>query len=167
MHFFSSLQNIESLVALVVIALLAWFSLDMRSILKEGQRRNQLSIEGRWKDLEQHFEQISKPHRPFVWFYRKFLMPGSNVALYALFLHQQGRPDEALAKMDQAIRQNEGKLRIFRNIFRSQSFRMLCSSLSARILILTDLGRYDQARETAARLQQLTGPNGRVNAGLA
>jgi tetratricopeptide (TPR) repeat protein len=156
-----------SLVSLVAFIVLTWFSLDMRSILRSGQRKNQLSIEGRWKDLEDHFKQISKPCRPFVWFHQKYLMPGNIAVQYALFLYKQGRLEESLAKVDQAIRQVEGKPGLFRDIFRSGTFTTQRGALKARILILTGLGRYDQARASAAQLEQLTGANGRPNASLA
>jgi tetratricopeptide (TPR) repeat protein len=154
------------LVPLLIMAALAWFASDMRSILKSGQRKNQLSIEGKWRELEQHFERISKTYRPFVWLHQQYLLPGTVPAQHALFLFKQGRLDEALAKVDRAIRQIEGKPRLFRSIHRSETFRILCSSLRARTLILTGLGRYGDAREVAARLQQLTGP-GDPNAALA
>ncbi len=160
------LTIIYLILSFVAIGVLAWFASDMRSILKSGQRKNELSIEGRWGELEQHFERASKTYRPFVWLHQHYLLPGKVSAQHALFLYKQGRPEEALMKVDQAIRQIECKPRIFRSIHRSATFTTLCSSLRARILILTGLGRYGEAREVAAQLQQLTGSSG-PNAALA
>jgi tetratricopeptide (TPR) repeat protein len=144
-----------------------WFALDMRSILKSAQRRNQLSIEGRWRDLEEHYERTSKSYRPFVRLHQRYLLPGTVAAQYALFLFNQGRLEEARAKVDQAIQQIEGKPKIFRFIHRSRTFNILCETLRARTLILTGLGQYCEARETAARLRQLNGSSWSANAALA
>lgn len=145
------------ILAFVAVGVLAWFAADMRFILKSSQRKNQLSIEGRWGELDQYFERASKTYRPFVWLHRHCLLPGAVLGQYALFLFNQGRLDEALANVNQAIRQIESKPRIFRSIHRFETFRILCSALRARTLILTGLGRYGEARENDARLQQLTG----------
>jgi len=161
-----SVVNIYQVCLAATVVFWAWFALDMRHILKLGQRKNQLSIEGRWKDLEEHYKRASRTLRPFVWLYRRLLLPGTVPAQYALFLHTQGRPDEALVKVDEALRLIEGKPRILQPIYRSATFKILCSCLRARILILTGMGRYDEARETAAQLQRRTGPVGRPNAAL-
>lgn len=55
------------LIPLAFFVLLTWFRLDMRSILRAGQVKNQLSIQGQWKALERYFQRASKPLRPFVW----------------------------------------------------------------------------------------------------
>lgn len=155
-------------VALVVTAvLLAWFAADMRSILKSGQRKNQLSIEGRWQELDQHFERTSRPGRPFVWLHQKYLLPGTVAVQHALFLHNQGRFEEALAKADQAIRQVENKPRFFKGLHRAATLKSLWGAYSARKLTLTGLGRYDEARKVAARLQQLAGAGCPQNTALA
>lgn len=154
-------------VSLVVIGLLTWFSLDMHSILKSSQRKNQLSIDGRWGDLERHFESASKPHRPFVWLHDRYFLPGNITAQHALFLYNRGRHEEALSKVDQAIRQIADKPKFFRSIHREATFKTLCGSLRSRTLILTGLGRYDEARQAAAQLQHLTGSDAQPNAALA
>jgi tetratricopeptide (TPR) repeat protein len=154
--------------ALVIIAVVStWFASDMRSILKSGQRKNQLSIEGRWQELDQHFEITSKPGRPFVWLHQRYLLPGAVAAQHALFLFNQGRLEEALVKANQAVRQVKGKPWVFRTIHHASTFKILLGSLSARTMILTGLGRYDEAREAAAQLQRLAGAGGRPNTALA
>jgi tetratricopeptide (TPR) repeat protein len=147
----------------IYVVILAWFAWDMHSIIKSSQHKNQLSIEGRWKDLDQHFERAAKSCRPFVWLHRHYLLPGAVAVQHALFLFNQGRLEEALVKADQAIRQVKGKPRVFRSFFRSATFKALCASFNARTLILSGLGRYGEARETAAQLEQLTGSSGRPN----
>src|SRR5579872_3245688 len=99
------LLSYDPLVTCLVLGLVAWFSFDMRSILKSGQRKAQLKIDGQWEELERFYERASKPRRPFVWLHRRYLLPGNNTAQHALFLHTQGRFEEALAKADLAIQQ--------------------------------------------------------------
>ena len=151
----------------ITVVVLSWFAWDMRSILKAGQRKNQLSIEGRWKDLEAFYEQSAKPHRPFVWLYRNYLLPGGVAVQHGLFLFKQGRLEEALVKVDLGIRQIEGKPLIFRPCYRSVTFKTRGHALNARLLILTGLGRYDEARAVAAQWLQLKGGNDCPNAPLA
>src|SRR5580692_7677891 len=100
-HFISVVQ----LGYLVIGGVVAWFAADMRSILRSMQRKNQLAIEGRWAELEQHLDRASNTRRPFAWFHLRYLLPGSNAAQFALFLHDQGRLEQALTKVDQAIKQ--------------------------------------------------------------
>ena len=141
--------------SVITVAIVIWFSLDMRSIIKWLQRKNQLEIKGQWKDLEQHFQRASKTCRPFVWLHRQYLLPGTVTTYYALLLHKQGRHEEALSKANQAIQQIERKPRIFQPIYHSQTRNILGGALRAHTLILTELGRYDEGREAAARLRQL------------
>ncbi len=159
--------HLAPLVPLATIALLWCFAMDMRSILKSDQQKNRLSIEGRWEDLERHFVRASKPRRPFVWLHRRYLMPGNDTIQYALFLFKQGRLEEALARVDQAVQQISAKPWFFRSIHRSATFASLCGAFRTRTLVLTGLGRYDEAREAAAQLERLAGSNGRPNAPLA
>src|SRR6266498_377165 len=163
----SHLPFLSSVIAWGIFALIAWFAWDMRSILKSSQRKNQLSIDGRWRDLENYFERAEGTRRPFVWFHQKYLLPGNIETQYALFLYKQGRLEEALTKVEQAIQQIERKPWIFRSIHCSATFKTLCGSLKTRTLILTGLGRYDEARGAAAELQKLTGPHYKPNAALA
>ena len=150
---------------LAVAVLASWYATDMRSIQKWLQRKSQLSIEGRWKELETHLQQASKSIRPFAWFYRRCLQPGSLEAQYALFLLQHGRFEEALAKVDEALRRAETKPRVFAHILRAESFGTLRASLKTKTLILTGMGRYYEGREAASKLRHLDG--GKPNAPLA
>lgn len=145
----------------------SWCVADMRSIIKSLQRKNQLAADGNWKELENYFESAARPHRPFVWFYRKYLLPGNLQAQHAMFLFTQGRLEEALAKNDEAIRLVEGKPWIFHSFYSRATFKTLSGALRGRTLILSDLGRYDEAREAAAKLDKLTGRNDEPNVGLA
>ena len=121
-----------ALLLVVAVRILVWFALDMRSILKSLQRRNQLATDGRWEDLDRHFQRTLKSWRPFAWLQQRYLLPGSVNGTYALFLYERGRYEEALEKLDAAIRQIERKPRIFRAIYRSRTFQTLCSLLRAR-----------------------------------
>ena len=163
MHLFNSVQFVYA----VILGLLLWFSMDMRSIIKSMQLKNQLSIDGRWDELEKYFQRASKSYRPFVWFYRRYLMPGNISAQYALFLFKQGRLEEALAKADEAIDQVEHKPLIFRYIYGDGTFKIWHGALHARTLILGGLGRYDEAREAAAKLQRRIRSGAGANSALA
>jgi tetratricopeptide (TPR) repeat protein len=162
-----SFSTIYFLVIALPIAGAIWFSEDMRSILRSGQRRNSLEIEGRWKDLELYFKRASRTYRPFVWLHQRFFLPGTVAAQYALFLFQRGRLDEALHQSDQALRQIRRKPRVFRSVYQPNTLKIHAGALRARILILTGMGRYDEARQNAADLKQLTGPAGRVGPPMA
>ncbi len=144
-----------------------WFAWDMRSILKSSQQRQTLAIEGRWSELEAYLKRAAKTYRPFVWLHHRYLLPGTLAVHYALFLNNQGRHAEALTRVDEAIWQLEHKPRIFHAIHRSATLKVLSGALKTRILALTGMGRYDDARQTAARLQHLPGSSGQSNAALA
>src|SRR5689334_21881856 len=102
-----NLSFLSSVIVLGIFVPIAWFAWDMRSILKSGQRKNQLSIDGRWRELENYFERAEGTRRPFVWFHQKYLLPGNIETQYALFLYKRGRLEEALAKVEQAMQQIE------------------------------------------------------------
>lgn len=161
------LTCIYLVLSLAAAGVLAWFALDMRSILKEAQRKTQLSIDGNWRDLENHFERATRSLRPFVWFHRRYLLPGNLETQYALFLYKRGRLEEALTKTDQAIRQVESKPWIFRSIHSSATLKTLCGALRTRTLILSGLGRYEEARKTDAELHKVTQPQRVANGGMA
>jgi tetratricopeptide (TPR) repeat protein len=161
------MDQLASLGWVVVVGVLAWFAADMRSILKSMQRKNQLTIEGRWTELEQHLARASNTLRPFVWFHQRYLLPGFNAAQFALFLYEQGRLEQALTQVDKAIKQIENKPAFFRPVFQPRTKVIHCGALAARVLILTRMGRYDEAREAAGRLGQVSGSNVRQNSFLA
>jgi tetratricopeptide (TPR) repeat protein len=164
---FIAMDQLAFLGYLIVGGVLAWLAADMRSMFRSLQRKNKLTIEGRWAELEQHFERASNTRRPFAWFHQRYLLPGSNAALFALFLNQQGRLEQALTQADKAIKQIENKPALFRSLFQHQTNGTLRGALAARVLILIGMGRYDEAREGAARLGQASGSNVDTNASLA
>lgn len=163
----TGLLSYAGLLPLAFFLLMVWIAWDMRSILKASQRKNQLSIEGRWQELERYFERCSRTYRPFVWFHRKYLLPGNAEVQHALFLFTQGRLEDALVKVGRGLEQLEGKPQIFRSIYRAQTFKTLVGAHRTRILILTGLGQYDEARKEGGRLEQLLGSSGRPNPALA
>ena len=165
--FAALMSQLVPLGCLAAFGVLIWYAADMRSILRSKQRKNQLAIEGRWAELEKYWEQASNTRRPFVWLHQRYLLPGSNAVQFGLFLYQQGRLEEALAKVDQAIKQIENKPAIFRSMYQRATNKALWGALAARGLILTGMGRYDEAREAAARLGDASGYNVRANQSLA
>lgn len=164
MQFISNLYLINSLVA---IGLLSWLAMDMRFILKAGQRKNQLSIDGRWKELDEYFEYISNSWRPFVRLHNRYFLPGSFQVQHALFLYQRGRFEDSLAKVDQGIMWLKTKPQIFKSIHKSATLATLCGALKARTLILTGMGRYDEARQASDELRGLEQSGSSSNPPLA
>lgn len=161
------LQILSAVLFLAVVGGLSWFAADMRSILKSGQRKQQLSIAGDWKGLEDYYESAARSRRPFVWLHRKYLIPGNLETQHALFLYEQGRLDEALSKVDYAIQRNKSKPWIFRSFHAATTFKSLCGALRTRALVLTAFGRYDEARGAAAEVENLAGAKGQANSVLA
>jgi tetratricopeptide (TPR) repeat protein len=144
-------------VAVAAVALVIWRRLDMRFILKLSQRKAQLSIEGRWRELGQYFETTPKIRRPFVWLHYHYRFPGSFTVQHALFLYKLGHLDEALSKADLAIQEASGEHPIFWFFRPRRDLKTKCNALRARALALNALGKADEARETAERLKKLTG----------
>jgi tetratricopeptide (TPR) repeat protein len=154
-------------VSLIVIGILTWYAADMRFLLRLMQRKNKLAIEGQWAELERHFERTPKIHRPFAWLHRRYLLPGTNDAQFALFLFERGRLEQALTKVDQAIEQIESKPALLRPIFQRETKRIHGEAFAAKVLILTGMGNYDEARKVADHLHQVNGSNVRTNSSLA
>ena len=152
---------------IVLVILPSWYVADMRSIVKSLQLKNHLAADGNWKELENFYERATRPDRPFVWLHRRYLLPGNMQVQHSMFLFTQGRLEEALAKNEEAIRLIEGKPWIFHSFYTRATFKTLCGALRGRTLILSDQGRYDEAREAAARLERLTGGKGEPNEALA
>jgi tetratricopeptide (TPR) repeat protein len=163
----TTMEQLAPLGCLAILGGLAWLAADMRSLLRSAQRRNQLAIEGRWVELEQLWERAPNTRRPFAWFHQRYLLPGNNAAQFAMFLFEQGRSEQALTKVDQAIKQIENKPTLFRLVFQRQTNGVLRRAQGARVSILTGMGRYNEARESAARLGQANGSNMDTNAALA
>ena len=161
------LQILSAVLLVVIFVGPSWYIADMRSILKDLQRKNQLSVDGNWKELENFFVNSARTHRPFVWFHRKYLLPGNLESTHAMFLFTQGRLEEALAKNEEAIRRKESKPWIFRSFYSRACFNTLCATLRGRVLILDGMGRYDEGREVAAKIERLNGGKVKPYAELA
>lgn len=165
MNHYNALSNLGLFLWLGIWGVLMWFAADMRSILKTKQERHRLEMAGRWDEVEKFFQRTAKTYRPFVWLFQRYLLPGTNGALYGLFLFKHGRSEEALIKLDEAIKQIEKKPLIFRPFYGSATFKIYCSALRGRALVLNGMGRYDEVRQEARRLEEMTGS--RSNAALA
>jgi tetratricopeptide (TPR) repeat protein len=161
------LQLLTWVIVLAVLGLIIWYREDMRSILGWTRDKNRLSLDGRWDELEEHFKRAEKNRRPFVWFHRKYLNPGNLQTQYALFLFNLGRLEEALSKVDEAARRIEAKPWIFQSYFSSGTRTTRRGSLRTRILILSGMGRYDEARQAGAELQKFEGTGGKPVSALA
>lgn len=159
--------NVYQIYVVGTVVILIWFSLDMRSIIKASQRKNALSIEGRWKELDEHYKRCLNRRRPFVWLHQRFLVPGNLLVQYALFLYKHGRLDEALDSADRAAGLIRRKPWIFRSFHRSATSKTLAGAINARILILTGMGRYGEARAAAVQFEQVAGSGQRPYTVLA
>jgi len=155
------------LMYLTIVGGCIWFAADMLFLLRSAQRRHQLTLEGRWADLERHFEGVEKTRRPFAWFWQRYLLPGGNATQFGLFLFQQGRLEQALTEVDRAISQVGKKPVLLRPFLRGATKAIRCGSRAARMLILTGMGRYDEVRAEAVRLGQASGSSVDANSPLA
>jgi tetratricopeptide (TPR) repeat protein len=78
-------------------------------------------------------------------------------ARFGLFFHSRGRLEPALAHVDRGIKQIENKPMLFRPVFRSATSKAYNSALAARVLILSEMGRYSEARQTSVKLEKASG----------
>jgi tetratricopeptide (TPR) repeat protein len=124
-----------------------------------------LKLAGRWDELDAHYQRELRSHRlilPFVM--RKYAVPGNLEAGYAVYLYERGRLESALEFTDRAIvlaRKPRWKLK---SVFGMQpNTRTLPVALNLRVLVLTGLGRYNEARTTAAELRAMLPPGQRRN----
>ena len=125
----------------------------------------QLKLAGKWDELDAHYQRELRSHRlllPFL--LRKIVIPGNLEAGYAAFLHQRGQLEPALEFTGRAIALARKQPRWLKSIYGMPLRRKTLSvALNLRVLILTSLGRYDEARATAEELRGVSPPGHRRN----
>lgn len=75
---FVSLAKWAPLAYVVYAGGLAWFAADMGYLLRSAQLSERLKLDGQWAELEQQLERTMKSYRPFVWFTKRYILPGSR-----------------------------------------------------------------------------------------
>lgn len=127
----------------IIVGLLLWFIADMNHASKLNRRRSELSAQGRWKELNEHFESELTCWRLPLQIFRCFALPGGIEVESALHLYNQGELEKALGLAD-------------RGVARSNRFRKHREiPLIARAQILSGLGRYDEARQALERARKI------------
>jgi tetratricopeptide (TPR) repeat protein len=119
---------------IIIIGLLLWFIADMNHASKLNRRRSELGAQGRWKELNEHFEAELTCWRMPLRIFRCFALPGGIEVEYAMHLYKQGELEKALEMADRAV--------VKSNRFRKHRDMPLI----ARAQILSGFGRYDEAR---------------------
>src|SRR5262245_16339169 len=120
---------------ILIVGLLLWFIADMNHGSKLNRRRSELGAQGRWKELNEHFESELTCGRLPLRICRCFAVPGLLEADYAMHLYKQGALEKALEFADRAVA-------------KSNRFRK-CRDMArvARAQILSGFGRYDEAHQ--------------------
>jgi tetratricopeptide (TPR) repeat protein len=136
------------LVILGGLGLLQLFVADMSYDRQWSQERADLGAQGKWKELNEHFEGRMRTRRPLLRLFRAIASPGLLEADYAFHLSNCGLNEAGLEWADRAVRKSR---------FRKCLAEM---TLSCRGTILCRLGRYDEARAAAAQAKSLVGNAG-------
>ena len=150
---------------LVPLTVAIWLLIDVHWSYRRRQQRIRLKLAGKWDELDAHYQRELGSHRlilPFL--LRKYAVPGNLEAGYAAYLYERGRLESALEFTDRAItlaRKPRWKLKSVFGV--RPTTRTLPVALNLRVLVLTGLGRYDEARTTAAELRDLLPPGQRRN----
>jgi len=149
----------------VPLSIAVWVLVDVQLSQRRQRQRMQLRLAGKWDELDAHYQRALRSHRlilPFLM--RKYVIPGNLEAGYAAFLHQRGRFESALEFTDRAIALARKPRWRLKSLFGMQpSTKTLPAALNLRVLTLTSLGRYDEARATAAELRTMLPSGHRKN----
>jgi len=138
----------------VPLALAVWVLIDVRHSQRRQQRKLRLQLDGKWDELDAHFQRELKSRRLLSYIMRKYVLPGNLQASYALFLYQRGQLETALEFADRSVALARKQRVFLKSVFGVQQ-KILPSALNSRVLILTGLGRYDDARVASAELRNM------------
>jgi len=122
---------------------LVWFVVDCKGWSRFLRRCRQLDHEGKWEELEAHFRSEFNAFRPWVRLFLRFKSPSSLDGLAAAFFFQRGLTEESLRFAESAVAKAVGRPRV------------LVEHLRLQAAALTELARYDEARETIHRIRAL------------
>ena len=91
-----------------LVLLLLWMILDFRGLTRFIRVHYQLFHEGRWDELEAHFQRRFRGVHPWSGLLLRLKGPGSLDTLYATFLYQRGRFEEGLRTAEWAAHRARG-----------------------------------------------------------
>jgi len=150
---------------IIPLTMAVWMLFDVHRNQRRRQERMRLKLAGRWDEVDAHYQRELRSHRlilPFL--LRKYVLPGTLEAGYAAYLYERGRFESALEYTDRAIVLARKPRWRFKSLFGMKpNTRTLPVALNLRVLVLTGLGRYDEARATAAELRAILPPGQRKN----
>lgn len=152
----------HDLYVLITLVVSAWLLSDMNYIHRWKQQKVRLELDGKWDDLETHFQRRLKTRRLFARLFQRFAVPGNLEASYALYLHNRGRSEAALETAERAIVLAQHQPSFLKSTFGRPARKTLQSAMHTRVLVLNGLGRYEEARATSAEMRAL--PGGKTHA---
>jgi len=147
----------------VPLVIAAWVLIDVKHSQRRMQRKVRLKLDGKWDEVDVHYQCDLKSRRLFSYLMREHIEPGNLEAGYALFLYEQGRLEPALQFADRAVVLAR-KRRVFLNSILGLQQKTLPAAINSRVLILTGLGRYDDARTASAELSNLPSVHNKLRA---
>lgn len=130
-------------VCISITALLLGFVWDCRSWTRFLRRYHELNHEGKWDELERLILREFSRFRPFAGPYLRFKSPGVLDALYASYLYERGRSQEALVSAEASVRKAGNNVQV------------LAGALNVQALALIELQQYEPARPIAERLRAI------------
>jgi len=140
-----------ALVALFLIALSSWLVADLEHARRWSLKRAELGAQGRWNELDEHFQERLTSPRPLLWLYRRIFVPGLGEGDYALHRSNLGDDEGALKWINQAIR---------KITFNKANLPTL---LRARALILTRMGKYEEAKASITQARSINSSRASLN----
>lgn len=147
----------------ITLVVSAWVLLDMKYLQRWRQRKIRLELNGKWDELETHFQRRLRTRHLFVYLFQKYAMPGNVEASYALYLYNRGREDAALEFAERGIALARKQPAVLRSTFGTPTKKTLREALHTRALILNSLGRYDEARATSVESRTLPKVGGKTH----
>jgi tetratricopeptide (TPR) repeat protein len=136
MHTFSPLFWVPAILTLVALISLR---VDLKFWQKWSLKRAELSVQDKWKELNEHFEKMLRCRRPMLLWFRRRYLPGSLQAEYALHLSNQGENERALVLAQKA------------SLTARKRPLNYMAVVPVEAMILSRLGRYDEATEAVRR----------------
>lgn len=126
-----------------LVALGLWIIVDFKAWTRFVQRNHRLDHEGKWDELDALIRKELHAFRPWVRLMLHFKAPGVLEGIAAGFYFECGRTEDSLRFAQASFR----KARL--------GGPFTADILKLQALCLTELARYDEAREVVARLRSI------------
>jgi tetratricopeptide (TPR) repeat protein len=127
-------MDIGSFVVLACFGLIGLLTADLRWDRKWSLKNAELSAQGRWKEMNAHFERRLACRRPFLRLHDAIARPGLLDAQYGLHLSNQGHNEKGLEWADRAVKR------------KSWRRKQTATLQQVRAHILCRIGRYEEAK---------------------